>query len=288
MGNPFALHLPVRRSPAPRQQASARTVRLSQLRKMSECEQVAAVCYRRQGGYIQFLLVRTRGGERWTFPKGSTEPGLTHAQAAALEAYEEAGVHGRIEERPFTSYVRRRKGESGARSVSREAAVNAHLCAVLRLSNPGEAKRNRTWFSVEDAKRHLREERNARDGAELARVIDKAVARIQQLSGETVVTSGGSVRRQQDWRANGLSPKDELQRVQFDFAGAPAQLPALRMPYILQPQSSPRRASVPASGACPTIECEIVELDPAAKPRLPAWSPRETNSRAGKRGSGGV
>ena len=49
--------------------------------------------------------MRTRGG-RWTFPKGRVESGLTHAQAAALEAFEEAGVHGRIEEAAFARYVR--------------------------------------------------------------------------------------------------------------------------------------------------------------------------------------
>src|ERR1700685_2958148 len=82
-------------------------VRLSQLRKLSECEQVAAVCYRMRGTTIEFLLVRTRGAGRWTFPKGSAEPGLTHAESAALEAFEEAGVHGRIEEASFASYRRR-------------------------------------------------------------------------------------------------------------------------------------------------------------------------------------
>ena len=59
---------------------------------------MAAVCYRVRGAGIEFLLIRTRRSGRWTFPKGSAEPGLTHAQAAALEAFEEAGVHGRIEE----------------------------------------------------------------------------------------------------------------------------------------------------------------------------------------------
>src|SRR5258706_7336546 len=64
--------------------------RLSHVRKLRECEQVAAVCYRVRGTEIEFLLVRTGSGH-WTFPKGGVEPGLTHAQAAALEAFEEAG-----------------------------------------------------------------------------------------------------------------------------------------------------------------------------------------------------
>jgi len=63
-----------------------RVFRPSQLRKMKGTEQVAAVCFRVQNRRIEFLLVQTGGG-RWTFPKGSAEPGLTRAQAAALEAF---------------------------------------------------------------------------------------------------------------------------------------------------------------------------------------------------------
>ena len=68
---------------------SAKFVRLAELRRLKKCEQVAAVCYRVRMGVIEFLLVQTGKG-RWIFPKGGVEPGLTHAQAAALEAFEEA------------------------------------------------------------------------------------------------------------------------------------------------------------------------------------------------------
>src|SRR5437764_10723999 len=88
--------------------AAAKSVRLTQLCKLRGSEQVAAICFRARKGKIEFLLVKTRGG-RWTFPKGSAEPGLTHAQAAALEAFEEAGVHGRMQELSFACYVRRKK-----------------------------------------------------------------------------------------------------------------------------------------------------------------------------------
>src|SRR6267143_4634979 len=92
---------------ARRDQTSAKFFRLAHLRRMRGCEQVAAVCYRIRSGEVEFLLVQTRGG-RWTFPKGGAEPGLTHAQAAALEAFEEAGVHGRMEEASFAQYIRRK------------------------------------------------------------------------------------------------------------------------------------------------------------------------------------
>src|SRR6267378_5066901 len=109
-------------------------IRLSRLRKLRACKQVAAVCYRVRKAEIEFLLVQTRNG-RWTFPKGSAEPGLTHAQAAALEAFEEAGVHGRMEQASFAQYSRR-KGGNLQNSSAPEVAVSAYLCAVSWLGPP--------------------------------------------------------------------------------------------------------------------------------------------------------
>ena len=163
-----------------------KVVRLSRLRKLKGCEQVAAVCYRARGGCIEFLLVQTRGG-RWTFPKGSAEPGLTHAQAAALEAFEEAGVHGRMEEASFARYSRRHDGDRRRSAV--EQSVSAHLCEVTRLDPPQESNRNRTWFPAEKAKQRLREDRASDYGTALARVVDRAVARIQRLRAGAVADS---------------------------------------------------------------------------------------------------
>jgi 8-oxo-dGTP pyrophosphatase MutT (NUDIX family) len=163
---------------------------------------VAAVCYRVREDGIEFLLVQTRGG-RWTFPKGGVEPGLTHAQAAALEAFEEAGVHGRMEEASFSRYIHRKRGE---------LAVNAHLCEVLRLGPPQESKRNRTWFPAEKAKRRLRDDRAPDCGAELARVVDRAVTRIEQLQSRIpeATSRTGHIVQEDALR------KDALQRVQFE------------------------------------------------------------------------
>lgn len=151
----------------------------SQLRQMRRRDQVAAVCYRIRNRKIEFLLVQTRGG-RWTFPKGGAEAGLTPAQAAALEAFEEAGVHGRIEEACFARYVRQKRNSRGA--AARDVMVSAHLCEVLWLGPPEESGRNPSWFPSEKAKRRLREDRNGPDSEEFARVVDRAVARIQRLS----------------------------------------------------------------------------------------------------------
>ncbi|MGC2247366.1 MAG: NUDIX domain-containing protein [Terriglobales bacterium] len=159
-------------------------------------QQVAAACYRTGSRGIEFLLVRTRGG-RWIFPKGGVEAGLTQAQSAALEAYEEAGAHGRIEEMPFARYhltrsdgkksIRKpRNYRDGERSPNADAeTVTAHLCEVSHLEPPQEAYRMPTWFSPEKAKRRLIENRDHDLGEELANVVDRAVSRIRRLEAST-------------------------------------------------------------------------------------------------------
>jgi 8-oxo-dGTP pyrophosphatase MutT (NUDIX family) len=215
---------------------------------------VAAVCYRVHNGTIEFLLVRTRGGGRWTFPKGSAEPGLTHAQAAALEAFEEAGVHGRIEEASFARYRRRRgDGEGyGSRSHEKGVAVDAYLCEVIRLSPPQEFKRDRTWFSVEEARRGLREGRKNDGGAEIVRVIDRAVKRIQGLRGRI----GIGDERPQDDRLQDDRPRqdrplhrDALQNVQFE-----AFAEGYRVGQVRSVALSVRRLSATRQSIAPEVE----------------------------------
>ena len=65
----------------------------------------AAVPVRRSdAGGLEFLLVRTSNGERWTFPKGRVERGESMAEAAAREACEEAGVTGTVGSEPLGVY----------------------------------------------------------------------------------------------------------------------------------------------------------------------------------------
>jgi 8-oxo-dGTP pyrophosphatase MutT (NUDIX family) len=144
-------------------------------------QQVAAVCYRMRKRGVEFLLIQTRGG-RWIFPKGGAEAGRTHAQSAALEAFEEAGVHGRMEEISFARYFRRKPDPAtAARSAEPEFAVNAYLCEVSRLEPPQESNRNPTWFSAGRAKERLLKDRSPEFGAELVRIVERAMLRIQRL-----------------------------------------------------------------------------------------------------------
>jgi 8-oxo-dGTP pyrophosphatase MutT (NUDIX family) len=236
-------------------------------------EQVAAVCYRVHKGAIEFLLVRTRGGGRWTFPKGSAEPGLTQAQAAALEAFEEAGVRGRIEEASFARYRRKRSaGENRAsRSGEKGVSVNAYLCEVLRLSPPQEFKRDRTWFTAVETRRRLREGRKNDGGAEMVRVVDRAVARILQLRGSIGIVGE---RSQADRPQLKAPQKDALQRVRFDFAEAYGRAQDV-MPHIRRQLGDTRRASgtivdVHSRGV---LECEVLEFSPVREKKSKALGP---------------
>lgn len=138
-------------------------------------EHVAAVCYRVRDGEIEFLLVKTRAG-RWTFPKGRVDDDATRAAAAAREAYEEAGVRGRVEALPFATYLHSKAPH--IRATHAEFHVDAHLCEVRGLVAPEETYRDPTWFSPNKAKRRLHGERRFRYGSELSAVVDQAVERI--------------------------------------------------------------------------------------------------------------
>jgi 8-oxo-dGTP pyrophosphatase MutT (NUDIX family) len=255
--------------------SSDRFVRLSQLRKLCECEQVAAVCYRMRGTALEFLLVRTRGGAgRWTFPKGSTEQGLTHAQAAALEAFEEAGVHGRIEEISFARYHREPipGKDRTLRPGKKRVAVNAYLCEVLRLSPPQEAKRDRTWFSAEEARRRLRQRREKGDGAEFTRLVDKAVARIRQLRGNigTVNDTAQALPSQQNPLRLSRLQKDALQKVQFDFAEVYGAERVLTSHIRRQPGDTRVSATTLDVHSREILPCEILEFGRAREKKSKA------------------
>lgn len=139
--------------------------------------QVAAVCYRRVGVSPRFLLVRTSSG-KWTFPKGHREPGRSAAEAAAIEAAEEAGVVGHVERRPFGSYLLRKRS---LRHRDRdEVRVLAFLLEVRHASRPEESYRTPRWFTPSDAKERLARHRPPRYHRHLERVIDRALSRIEQ------------------------------------------------------------------------------------------------------------
>jgi 8-oxo-dGTP pyrophosphatase MutT (NUDIX family) len=140
--------------------------------------QVAAICYRRRGEAVEFLLVNTNGGNKWTFPKGSPETYLSHSQAAEREAAEEAGAVGTIEPRHFHLYIHS-KGVFWQAGGVQEFVVKAFLMEVHETHRPDELQRHPTWFSAEEARQRLAKGREVKYAHEQEAVIDRALERIQ-------------------------------------------------------------------------------------------------------------
>lgn len=139
--------------------------------------QVAAICYRRRSNSVEFLLVKTNGGSKWTFPKGATEARLSHSQAAEREAMEEAGALGHIEPRHFHIYLHS-KGVFWQPGGVQEYVVKAFLMEVTSTRRPQEPTRNPTWFGADEARKILSKGREVKYAGELAIVIDRAIQSI--------------------------------------------------------------------------------------------------------------
>jgi 8-oxo-dGTP pyrophosphatase MutT (NUDIX family) len=137
--------------------------------------QVAAVCYRVRGVSVEFLLVNTSAG-KWTFPKGRIDPLLSGSESAAREALEEAGALGRIETVHFGSYLdsKRIPGEDRMREV----LVAAYMFEVRTRVEPDESDRNPTWFTPQEAKKKLSEQRASKYSGQMGALVEVAVKRI--------------------------------------------------------------------------------------------------------------
>jgi phosphohistidine phosphatase len=61
--------------------------------------QSAVIPYRRTPD-LEILIISSSKGTHWVLPKGIHEPGLTAQQSAAEEAFEEAGIRGRVHASP--------------------------------------------------------------------------------------------------------------------------------------------------------------------------------------------
>lgn len=67
--------------------------------------QSSVIPYRVDQGELQVLIVRSSSNRHWVVPKGIADPGLSPQESALKEAFEEAGVQGRIVGDPLGRYV---------------------------------------------------------------------------------------------------------------------------------------------------------------------------------------
>ena len=113
---------------------------------MPNLRQVAAIPVRRRGdGNLEVLLVTSRETRRWVIPKGWPWPEVLDHEAAAAEAWEEAGVRGRIlaDKLGSFTYDKRRDG------ILLTVNVVVYLLEVTEEEHtwPEMEERQRAWFS---------------------------------------------------------------------------------------------------------------------------------------------
>jgi 8-oxo-dGTP pyrophosphatase MutT (NUDIX family) len=106
-------------------------------------------------GKIEILVVKKPRSQNWGIPKGKLEPGLSPAENAAKEAFEEAGVKGRIGREALGAY-RAIKRIAGDKTL---IEVTVFLLEVTRSARqwPEKTLRQSKWCSPADAARLLRE-----------------------------------------------------------------------------------------------------------------------------------
>lgn len=96
-------------------------------------------------------LVTSRTGRRWVIPKGKIDPGHTTAEAALIEAWEEAGLLGELDRGPVGRYEYEKYGRTHRVSVF-----------VMRVSDqkdvwPEFRVRQREWVGVDEAVERVEE-----------------------------------------------------------------------------------------------------------------------------------
>lgn len=108
--------------------------------------QVSALPYRLVSDSCEVLLATSRRRGKWILPKGKIEAGETGAERAAKEAFEEAGVIGKVAQQPL---LKERTADPSRPKI--------FALEVLREQDtwPEMHERQRAWMSVIEARSKL-------------------------------------------------------------------------------------------------------------------------------------
>ena len=118
--------------------------------------QIGAICWRLAKAGPEVLLITSRDTGRWIVPKGWAEKELGPARSALLEAWEEAGVRGRITDAPLGFFDYDKITKSGARLPCRVDVYGIEVSEVAKTF-PEREQRRRRWFRPQKAARKVAE-----------------------------------------------------------------------------------------------------------------------------------
>ena len=119
--------------------------------------QFAALPWRRSAaGDVEVLLITSRETRRWVIPKGWPSRGSSSAQSAAREAFEEAGVLGKIGKRPLGAFSYDKRLKSNRLQHVRVAVFG--LQVEREMANyPELGQREKLWLPAAEAARRVDE-----------------------------------------------------------------------------------------------------------------------------------
>ncbi|MNS89635.1 NUDIX domain protein [compost metagenome] len=116
----------------------------------SETRQVAALPWRQGENGVEVMMITSRETRRWVIPKGGRMVGKTDPQAAAQEAYEEAGVQGETLEAPIGHFRYAKRLKSGETQACVVAVYPLEVLIQLGAW-PEDQQRQRRWMPQADA-----------------------------------------------------------------------------------------------------------------------------------------
>ncbi|WP_040674884.1 NUDIX hydrolase [Rhizobium grahamii] len=121
-------------------------------------QQYAALCFRYRNGEpsIEILVVTSRDSGRWIIPKGWPIEGKAAHESAAIEAWEEAGVRGKVRKKPVGRYTYLKLLGDGDVAP---CIVDIFQIEIRKESNDFKERGERTleWVSPDEAARRVRE-----------------------------------------------------------------------------------------------------------------------------------
>ncbi len=125
-------------------------LRIGTAAKRETRTQFGALCFRRKKAGLEILLVSSLDTGRWIIPKGWPMDGMTPSQAAAEEAWEEAGARGRVYETTVGLYSYSKWLDE---ELSLPVIVVVFGLEVQRLDDrfPEAGQRKRKWFTPKKA-----------------------------------------------------------------------------------------------------------------------------------------
>lgn len=107
--------------------------------------QSAVVAYRLDADHPKVMMITSRSRQRWVLPKGHICEGQRARTAAANEAFEEAGVRGRLARRKIGTYLYKKPDEA----EDRRYKVKVFPMEVDRVADdwPEMRERERKWMN---------------------------------------------------------------------------------------------------------------------------------------------